>query len=406
MRLPERPAPRPRSMHLMSPSRCLPGLAVAFLVLSFAPARQAPAAGEDLVARIEAIRASAKLPALGGALVTVDGLQGVWVTGKRRADGEEHVSAEDVWHLGSCTKSMTATLIALLVTRGDLAWETALGDLLPDIAAEMSPDFRDVTLLELLSHRAGLSNDSDFDLLSELDASELSLVDQRAKITRVALGQAPVHPPRSAFLYSNFGFVIAGHLAELAVGKPWEALMQELLFQPLGMTSAGFGAPGTSDRCDQPRGHSGQDTPVEPGPGSDNPAAIGPAGTVHASLADWAKYVQLHLQGYRGDVKVGEILLSKETFALLHEPYDGPGQRYALGWLVERRGWAGGDGTAWWHNGSNTMWYCVTWLGPGNGVAALVTTNLASPVAQGATDQVAELLVREYQQRTKKPEPR
>ncbi len=349
---------------------------------------------EDLAARIEALREEADLPALGAALVTADGLQGVWVTGTRRADGEESVQTDDLWHLGSCTKSMTATLIALLVTRGDLSWDAPLGELLPELETEMDPDYLELTLVDLLTHRAGLSGTPDLAGLFEMRTSQDPLPEQRARIARAALMRPPVHPPRSGFLYANAGFVIAGHIAETAAEKPWETLMQELLFQPLGMTSAGFGAPGKEGAADQPRGHAPDGTPIEPGrPLADNPAAIGPAGTVHASLADWAKYVQLHLRGSRGDVQVGEITLSKDTFALLHEPFDGPGTRYAFGWVVEERPWAGGDGTALWHNGSNTLWYCVTWLGLENGVAALVTTNQASQQAQAATDQVATLLI-------------
>lgn len=353
----------------------------------------------DLGARIEAIRAAADLPALGGALVTLEGPAEVWVAGKRRADKDVLVTKDDLWHLGSCTKSMTATLIALLVTRGDLAWETPLGEYLPDLVADGDPELLEVTLVELLSHRAGLPANPDMGLFLALRGSAKSLVEQRAELTRAALEAGPSHPPRTAFLYSNTGFVIAGHVAEVVTGKPWETLMRELLFEPLGMKSAGFGAPGTSAALDQPRGHGAGGQGLEPGPLADNPAALGPAGTVHASLADWAKYVQLHLRGFRGDVRVGELTLTRATFARLHTPYEGPGQGYGFGWVFEKRPWAGGDGTALWHNGSNTMWYCVTWLGPGNGVAALVTVNTATPAAQEATDEVATLLIREFQGR-------
>jgi CubicO group peptidase (beta-lactamase class C family) len=257
----------------------------------------------------------------------------------------------------------------------------------------MNSDYLDLTLVELMSHRAGLPGDL-IPELRQLDL-ELPMVKLRHEATRVLLKHAPVHAPRGAFLYSNFGFVIAGHVAEVAAKKPWEEVIQELLFTPLGMTSAGFGAPGSPELCDQPRGHLDETTPVEPGPDADNPPFLGPAGTVHASLADWAKFVRLHLQGARGDVQVGAITLTREAFARLHRPYDGEAPRYALGWVVEQRGWAGGDGTALWHNGSNTLWYCVTWLGPGNGVAALVTTSAATPAAKGATDKVAALLLME-----------
>jgi CubicO group peptidase (beta-lactamase class C family) len=360
--------------------------------LAAAQAREAA----DLGAELEALRAESQLPALGAALVTRDGSVDVWVAGTRRAGGEERVEAGDRWHLGSCTKSMTATLIALLVARGDLEWDALLGDLLPDLAGEMHLDYTDVTLVELLSHRAGITNapaaSTTFDFAAPL-------VQQRAAVARAVLTAPPVHAPRGAILYSNVGVLIAGHVAEVATGKTWEELMQELLFRPLGMTSAGFGPPGTAGTCDQPRGHSEQGKPVEPGPGADNPAMLGPAGTVHASLADWAKYVQLHLRGARGDVEVGELTLTRDAFARLHTPYPGPGQRYALGWGVERRPWAGGDGTALWHNGSNTMWYCVSWLGLENGVAALVATNVATPAARGATDRAAALVLEEAERR-------
>jgi CubicO group peptidase (beta-lactamase class C family) len=368
-------------------------------------AQTAPA-GTDVATQLEAIRATSDVPALGGALVTLDGLQGVWVTGKRSAGKEESVTESDLWHLGSCTKSMTATLIALLVARGDLAWETPLGEFLPENVENGDAELLEVTLVELLAHRAGLAAHPDMGLLMTLRTGGKSLVEQRAEITRVALESGPVHAPRGAFLYSNTGFVIAGHVAERVTGKPWEELMRTLLFEPLGMTSAGFGPPGTIGANDQPHGHGRDGTAMEPGPFADNPPALGPAGTVHASLADWAKYVRLHLQGARGDVPVGALTLTRETFARLHTPYAGPQETYGFGWVFEQRPWAGGDGTALWHNGSNTMWYCVTWLGPGNGVAALVTLNAASPAAKQAADQAATLLIEEFERRAQAGETR
>jgi CubicO group peptidase (beta-lactamase class C family) len=117
---------------------------------------------------------------------------------------------------------------------------------------------------------------------------------------------------------------------------------------------------------------------------------------VHASLADWAKFVRLHLQGEKGDVKVGEITLHAATFARLHTPLPGPGDPYGLGWLRLRRPWAGGDGSVLFHNGSNTMWYCATWLGLERGIAVLVTANERSPAIEKATDEAAALLLGDW----------
>ena len=236
---------------------------------------QEPSAGADIAARLEAIRAESGSPALGAALVTVDGLQGVWVSGQRSAGKEERASADDVWHLGSCTKSMTATLIALLVARGDLSWEAPLGELLPECVENGDPELLDMTLVELVSHRAGLPANPD---ILAMRTSQKSTVEQRAEVARAAIEAGPSQPPRKSFLYSNLGFVIAGHVAEHATGKAWEELMRELLFEPLGMKSAGFGPPGTSGANDQPRAHTPDGKPVEPGVFADNPPALGPAG--------------------------------------------------------------------------------------------------------------------------------
>jgi len=70
----------------------------------------------------------------------------------------------DLWRLGSDLKPMTATLIGRLVDEGRLSWAATLGATLPDIAAGMQPSYRDVTLVDLLSHQAGLQDliDSDY----------------------------------------------------------------------------------------------------------------------------------------------------------------------------------------------------------------------------------------------------
>ncbi len=372
----------------------------------------APAGAHDdaaITARLEAIRANAKLPALGGAIVTSEGLEGAWVTGVRAAGHDEKVAVGDLWHLGSCTKSMTATLIALLVERGDLTWEMKLPELLPDLADSVHDDYVDVTLVELLTHRAGVPSDLSRDgLWGRCWKREGTPTEQRRMLTKTLLEWGPVHAPRTKYLYANAGFAIAGHVAETVMGKPYEALMQELLFSPLGITTAGFGAPGTTAApaapslptvIDAPRGHDGAGNPIEPGPQADNPPAIAPAGTCHMSLADWGRYVSLHLRGAKGDVKVGDVTLHADTMKKLHTRFDGPGETYAMGWVVAKRDWAGGDGTCWWHNGSNTMWFCACWLAPNDGFAVLSTTNQVGTTGQKATDDVASLLVQEHRAR-------
>ena len=370
---------------------------------------QDPAAARTAAA-LESLRDKQRVPALGAARFTVDAIEALHVVGRRVADGasddpEVAVQPADVWHLGSCTKSMTATLLALLVERGDLRWDAPLAELLPACKPTMHAAFRDLTVVELLAHRAGIAAMTGPDPLFVKYAGQSGTPHAlRAAFTQELLSAPPSDPPRGALVYSNAGFVVAGHVAEAVARKPWEELIRELLFAPLGMTSAGFGAPGEPDELAAPRGHL-EGEAVEPGPGADNPAFLGPAGTVHASLEDWIKYLQLHLRGMKGDVKVGAVTLPQATFARLRTAWSAPAaaggavaaadDAYGYGWLLPKRDWAQGDKHVLTHTGSNGMWFCCAWLDPVGGYGLVATTNCGGARASVATDGAVALLLQQ-----------
>jgi hypothetical protein len=135
----------------------------------------------------------------------------------------------------------------------------------------------------------------------------------------------------------------------------------------------------------EPWGHHADGRPQEPGPQGDNPPAIGPAGTVHCSLTDYAAFLALHLRAGSGH----PALLRPDTFRRLHGAEGGAG---AMGWLSVQRNWAGG--TALMHAGSNTMWYCVAWLAPAKGFAVAAATNQGGDAAERVCDDAAGLLTR------------
>ena len=198
-------------------------------------------------------------------------------------------------------------------------------------------------------------------------------------------------PPGTQFLYSNAGYAVAGVMAERVTGEAWEDLMQRMLFEPLGMASAGFGAPGV---IDEPRGHVVGwllTTPMEPGPAADNPPAIGPAGIVHCSLPDWAKFIRAHLRGERG----GSGLLKPESFVRLHTPP--PGGDYALGWGVTE---SAAEGRCLSHAGSNTMWFVQAWLALDKDYAVLVATNVGGTGGERATGEATGELIRWVREQT------
>lgn len=358
----------------------------------------------DLNSLLEPIRTGSGQPVPGLAAVVLvgDRIIAQGAVGTRQLGATVAITMQDKFHLGSDTKAMTATLVAMLVEEGRLKWDTTVGEIFTGFVDPIDPAWRNVTLLQLLTHRAGAPHDLGAGgLWGQLWQHQGTPSQQRLQLVRGVVSRSPVNPPGTTYLYSNAGFAIAGAMAEVVTGQPWETLIQERLFQPLGITTAGFGAPGSRDALDQPLGHTTAGQPVPVGPHADNPPAIGPAGTVHMSLPDWARFIALHLRGDPANPRREVRLLKPESFARLHEPAAGPGEKYALGWMVLERGWARGSGAnnhglALNHAGSNTMWFCVTWLAPERDFAVLIACNRGGDEAARTCDRVAGALIKAY----------
>ena len=158
------------------------------------------------------------------------------------------------------------------------------------------------------------------------------------------------------------------------------------VFEPLQMTTAGFGGTGTPGQIDQPWPHTADGEPTaENGPAMDNPPVMGPAGRVHCSIQDWAKFVQDQLRGDRGE----SALLQPATYQTLHTPPGGG--NYALGWITVERDWGGGKVLN--HGGDNTMNFANVWVAPKRDFAILVCANQSGDTAFQATDAaVGELI--------------
>lgn len=379
---------------------------------------------DDLAAILEGVRAKHKLPSLAGAVIRGGQSVSVAAVGARREGDPTPVSEDDLWHIGSCTKAMTATLLAVLVEEGLLRWDSTIGEVLADDVAGIDGAWKSVTIDQLLSHRGGVPSNLDAGgLWSRLwkAAETKSPVEQRRMLLEGVLTRPPAHAPGTKFLYANAGYTIAGAMAEKVTGQPWEDLMRSRLFDPLHMGSAGFGAPGTPESLDQPRGHTRSGAAMEPGLTADNPPAIGPGGTVHCSMQDWAKFVAMHLEGARNGlpgipragvnpssgpgvsplpaIEPRYDLLTPESFAHLHKPSPPPpAGDYALGWSVTTRPWARGDfdgatGRVLTHNGSNTMWFAVVWIAPEKNLAVMAATNTGSENAAKACDEAVWQLI-------------
>lgn len=328
----------------------------------------------DVSALLTPIIQAHDVPGMAVAVVSNGQTVALGASGVRTRGKPDKIAINDQFHIGSDTKAMTAMLCGILVDEGKLRWDQTLGQTFPELKKSMNPQYQAVTLEQLLTHRGGAPGALEKDpLWLKLWEYKGTPTGARRLLLQGVTSQPPEAAPGTKFIYSNAGVAIAGHMAEKVTGKSWEDLMREKIFRPLGMTTAGFGAPGTRARNDQPRGHKADGTPVEPGPQADNPVAIGPAGIVHCSIGDWAKFAAANLPSAKMK------LVKPQTLKKLHTP--APGEPpYAMGWLIaDNQPWAGGPALT--HAGSNTMWFAVAWLAPAKDFAVLIACNQANDKA-------------------------
>ncbi|WP_167086735.1 serine hydrolase domain-containing protein [Massilia frigida] len=339
------------------------------LIAALTLAGSACAASPDkLDAIVKSAMAGSKVPAVGAVILRDGAIAAQSVQGRQRNDRPRRAGADDVWLIGSTGKVMTVAMIARLAERGVLAWDAPLDRMLPELAAGMLPAYRQVTLLHLLSHRAGLPRD-----LLDLKGAQHFFTDarptgqQRLAYIAAALRDQPAVAPGTAFAYSNTGFLIAAAIAEKATGDSYEALMRKEVFEPLAMRNAGFGNTGDG----QNRGHQHGKPMLDMATFDDGaPAMFAPAGFLHMSLADWARFNLDQLAGAKGHGK----LLAPASYTLMQTAQ--PDSPAGLDWGVQAS-LAGRQGPALVHQGSDGNWLAIAVLFPEQGSGALVVANAA-----------------------------
>ena len=337
----------------------------------------------DLQTSLETIRMSHDIPALGIISVVAGKPSDPIVIGVRQQHGKTPAQTNDAFHLGSDTKAMTATLVGMLIDEGKLNAKTTLGALFPDFIPKLHPDWKNISVEQLLTHRAGLVKEEPKGKnLLYLHRFTGPLEKQRERWLMERLVTAPDETV-GHFAYANAGYTILGIIIERLLGRSWENLVQERLWKPLGIMGGGFGPP---PQLWQHLHEEKRVIPISPAEKADNPALMAPAGGAHVPLTGWARFVSLYAD------ETGGGLLKPETLRWLTTPQ--AGGNYNGGWIITSRSWAGGAALT--HAGSNTMNYCVAWVAPKKQFAALVATNIAGEAAEKACDEAIGLQIRHF----------
>lgn len=331
---------------------------------------------ETLAELLEELRAKHDVPALAAGIFTKDGPVMIEVVGVRKRGTPRKAQKTDMFHLGSCTKPFTGWLAGWAVEQGHLRWDSTIAEVFPREARRWPDAHKKITLEQLLTHRSGIYGDlpKGFDhwpRQTRVQPQGHETRKQRLELVE-ALGSLTLRSePGSEEHYCNTNQIVAAAMVEETVGKPWENLLEELLFRPLGIEAVGQGPMGRPGRVDQPWQHTETGEPMDPVPQADNPEVMGPAGRLHMSLESWGKFAVEILRGSEGRGK----LLKPETYqALLRAP-----QGFTKGcWATEGVDESGAPSVLS-HSGSNNANVAGARIYPREGFAVFVATN------QGAT---------------------
>jgi CubicO group peptidase (beta-lactamase class C family) len=345
------------------------------------------------------------LPAIAAAVFKDGVIIAAGSAGTRRAGETIPVTIHDRFHLGSDAKAFTSLLAGQFVQTGKLRWHSTLADVFPELKSSMDPQFAKITLEELLSHSSGLSDTLIEEIITGSYQQQGNMDEVRYWIVKQLAPKPLDHPPGSKFDYCNLGYVLAGAMLERIGQKTWEELIEERIIKPFGLRTASFGPQSSLGKVDAPLGHSvvdGNPKAMLAGPNGDNPLILGPAGTMHMSVLDFAKWVAWHAgEGKRPPALVSPAIVKKLHTAVIstgvrdHAPPGTPKTgEYALGWGIVQESWA--DTPSITHTGSNNMNLASATFWPGMDFGFVLMTNIAGQGADEAFRKLAAELYKEF----------
>lgn len=138
------------------------------------------------------------------------------------------------FRLGSITKQFTAMVTLQLVEQGKLKLDGKVSDYLPDYRKDIGSK---VTIHHLLTHTSGIPSYTSQPGFFENVSRNPYKVDEFVK--KYASGDLDFEPG-SKYTYNNSGYFLLGAIVERITGKPYEQVLKENIFDPLGMKNTGY----------------------------------------------------------------------------------------------------------------------------------------------------------------------
>ena len=281
--------------------------------------------GQKTIQFADSIRIAYKIPEISYAVVDSKSTLEIAALGRHSIELTDTATLNDRFHIGSNTKAMTAFMIAKYVEKGKLKWTTKFFDLFPEWVNESKQAYANITLQELLSHKAGIQpfQGEDDPQIPDFKGTNPQ---KRKQFGKFVLTLEPVKiDDQNPFIYSNAGYTLATLMVEKVTGKSWEQLVEKVFNKDLKLNIK-LSWPENQKQKDT-WGHNTENGKLIPVPSNFDYHLdyTEPAGDLNIKLKDYIKFIRLNLKGLEGQ----DNYLKSETYKLIHKGVE----NYSLGWF-------------------------------------------------------------------------
>ncbi len=287
---------------------------------------------EHLDAIVEGARKKWDVPGISVAVVKDGKIIHAKGYGYRDLATKKLVTPETVFQIGSISKSFTSTLAGIAVSQKKCSWNTPVKNIMPSFQMHSPWVTEHFTVEDLFAQKSGLPEKTG-DMQALLDYSNQEII--------YNLRFIPTEGFRARFSYQNVFYLLAGQMLEELTQQPLDQLLQEKLFNPLGMQNTICSFKRYLEREDRASFYALMDDHSlvhipDQAPFLPKVDQYRAAGGIHSTATDIAKWLAFHMN----EGKVGKRqLLSKKQLRKLHCP-----QVYMR------------------HIGSNPSYYCLGWM--------------------------------------------
>jgi len=253
--------------------------------------------------------------------------------GVREAGGNDPIDAQTVFRLASVSKAVTGVLAGILANEKIVGLDDKVINYLPTFALKDPTSTRELSVRHILSHTSGLVPHA-YDNLVEANVPFSVIIDSLRHVNISGL-------PGVYYGYQNVVFSLYDTIAAVKTGKSFEVLLQEKLFDPLGMNNASAGLKAFTQNRNKALPHGRAGNGYRTLPLNDRYYSTIPAAGINASISDMGQFLSALTAGdsCRLNPAIADTVLCPQVISPLNWVYlrqwNGvESKHYGLGWRI------------------------------------------------------------------------